>query len=168
MKKHTIHFHLFAAILVLATLASCSKMDAELPASPEASVTVPAEAMDSKKWNRPASWTASSVEGQSVYSVSFTDPALSTENLKKGLVLVFARNSGEIQSLPFSEAGQNWYYQASQNALEIVVESAVAPSKTEFAYFILSKEKIAELSVKGYSKNTLMSLTYESAQTLLN
>jgi hypothetical protein len=169
MNKHTIPFRFFVAVLALVSFASCSKMDAELPQAPQTTIAAPA-ATDAAKWNTKAAWSAAAHEGESRYSVSFSDSSLSSKNLKNGLVLVYARPKGSttVQSLPFSEGGQNWYYQTSTEKLEIVVESANAPSASEFAYFILNAEKIADLKTKGYTKSALMSLTYESAQTLLN
>jgi hypothetical protein len=169
MNKHTTTtLRLFVAALVIFAFASCSKMDAELPQAPQAAAVAPA----ADSWKTAAGWSTSQLEGQTLHSLALTDTALTVQNLKKGLVLVFARTAenAQVRSLPFSADGQSWYYQASVNSLQIQVESTqgAAPQKNQLRYFVIPQQKITELKAQGYTKAQLLQLTYEAAQTLLN
>jgi hypothetical protein len=166
MNKHQSSI-LGTALLFL--LASCSKMDVQKQEElPEATVEAP---VSTGAW-KALSLNSSKQEGFTVHTAQISDLGLSASVAEEGLVLVFRKNGNATITLPSEDAAGNfWYYQVSENSIQINCDAYGANQEVErnqnFNYFILSSEKIKSLEEKGTSKADLLQLTYEQAAALL-
>lgn len=157
--------------LLILTLAasvfatSCKKQDS-LTSENTATALAP-------EWKSAGKWTAATTDDATVYSSTITDKALTSPIVENGLVLVYMKTASGVQSLPYQETGTSgtyWYYQVSQNGIELNAETkgqvSVEDNKN-FNYFIVSAEKLKTLEAQGHTQMELMSLTYENAAALL-
>ncbi len=160
MNKHKLFI---AGLSVLLFAASCKKTDV----SPTKEKQNVATASD---WKSAADWTSSKEEKYIVNSSKFQDNSISSAIIENGLVLVYMKNASLIEALPSQQKDIYWYYQVSENTIEInadVYGTDELENKTNFKYFVLTEERLKSLEEKGHSRSELMGLTYEDAATLL-
>jgi hypothetical protein len=166
MNKHKLAITAFAVITLIAT--ACKKNDLKhQPAEPKA----PETAVATSQWRTVSSWSNSKQDAFTVYSGKIEDNNITSDVVSKGLVLVYKSNGANILTLPAEDKGSNnyWYYQVSKGSVVITsdVYGAGFDQASTFQYFILTKEKVAELEAQGYSKAKLMSLSHAEASQLI-
>ena len=158
-----------AAFAFTISVVSCKKMEdqylVEETKAPETAV----------EWKSVSAWSADDDETSKVFRTSITDNSLTDSVAASGVILAFRKSDNKIESLPFEEkVGDKsfyWYYQIAKGSIDIVVEGPASAEQPDLAngfnYLIISKEKLLDLETKGYSRDQLMTLTYETATTLL-
>jgi hypothetical protein len=152
-------FMLALCVALLAT--SCRKQDFmyEQPAAA------------ASEWKSISAWSAATEGSNTTYSAAINDKGITADVVANGLVLVFMKTANGVESLPFQQQGNTfWYYQVAENNIEMnagVTGNAKPEGQPSFAYFILTAEKLKSLEEKGHSAASLMSLTYENAAALL-
>ncbi len=165
MNKQT--FFILTSGLIL-SLSACKKTDIK---EDLAIVDKYVAAAAAPAWRSVGSWSTTQEDASVIYNGSVTDTSLTAAIVADGLVLVYKKSGSEVQSLPVEEAGKFWYYQVSENTLEINCEGAEsddAVKQQTFQYILLSAEQVADLESKGHSRSDLMTLSHENARALLN
>jgi hypothetical protein len=159
-------------ILLLA--ASCRKTDKlHQPASTSNEVAKAAASAPAASTWQAAQWNSNKQDKFTTYNTQIKDSSITTAVIKSGLVLVYINDGSAIASLPHQQKGSNdafWYHQLSKNTLQINVDvyaGQVNPAASQVRYFVISSERLAALQTEGKTKQSLMSLTYEDATTLL-
>jgi hypothetical protein len=175
MNKQT--FSIFATGLIL-FLSSCKKTDLQdvTPSEEVTSVTV----ADASAWKSVGSWVAGEDEKTrtagglltktKTVSGVISDSSITPGVFEDGLVLVYKKTNGSIKSLPLEENGVEWYYQVSENGIEINgdgVKSDDQITNHTFQYFVVSASRVAELEAAGQTRSELMKLSHENATALL-
>ena len=143
--------------------ASCRKQDLVQENTP---------AVAPASWTSVSNWSSSTEENQKAYSSSISDKGITADVVENGLVLVYMKSGNAIESMPFHQSANNtyWYYQVSENSLQLNADVPSAGKLGEgqsFSYFIVTAERLKALEDKGLSQDELMSLTYEKAAALL-
>jgi hypothetical protein len=156
------------------TIVSCRKesmqqeaVNTEVPAADVSTTTSSARL---SAWQQVNSWSAAKQSG-SVYTGRIDDVAITTEITNTGMVLLFSKNGATTQSLPFKQDDNTyWSYQVEEGS--VIVNADAGVSKTtmdnnrQFQYIVLSKEQLDALEAKGYSRSSLINISYQSASTL--
>ncbi|HEU4471689.1 MAG TPA: hypothetical protein VFR58_11430 [Flavisolibacter sp.] len=165
MKKN--HFILACTMLALFAV-SCKKNDVqeELPAATETSVTAP-------EWKSLSTWAPG---GGSVISATSSEAAVDAAVAADGMVLVYAKQGGSAQALPFEEKKNGkstyWYYEVSEGSVTVNADGydmePQAAKDLGFRFFVLSPGQVQALEEKGHTRSSLMDLSYEAAKALLN
>jgi hypothetical protein len=162
MFKHKI---LFLAIGATLAFSSCRKTDAAYETTQENAAH--ATETTSASWTPVGDWKSSQQEQFKVQFGTIQDPAITADVVNKGLVLVYAKEGANIQSLPYQSEQSNsfWYYQIAEGSLLVSADvygtsNAAAP---EIRYFIFTEQQLNELEKSGTSKAEIMSLSYEQA-----
>lgn len=162
------------AITALAgiTIFSCRKTDIVPVKKPATEVSV-----DNPKqsgWTSPAAWQSLQTKSSAVNYFAITDSNITASVAVKGLVLVYKKNDAGIQALPVEETGKegkiNWFYQVAENAIYITREGnkeLAAPANDKFLYILLTEEQIKALEAMGFSRDKLMSSSYEQIISLV-
>lgn len=166
MNKHKLTITTFAAITLL-TIA-CKKNDLKGQA-PEQQTP---ETSAATQWKSVTNWSNSKQDAFTVYHGKIEDDKITPEVISKGLVLVYKSNGGSVLTLPSEDSQNNyWYYQISKGAVTITSDvygaDQTLDENSTFQYFILSKDQLADLEAKGYTKSKLMSLSYADASQLI-
>jgi hypothetical protein len=112
----------------------------------------------------------SSTSGKTASTKGFTgvvnDLSISQDVLSNGLVLVFAKEGNQGQSLPFVQSGSiYWYYQVEEGQISVSAEGSTDQSK-EFQYIVLTSDQLNDLEARGYPKNTLVNISWNDAVDL--
>jgi len=170
MNKHQILVAVLGATLVF---ASCKKSDVQNDMSLSQRMNNIKYA--AAQWKTLNNWSSESEEKYTVYSNSVEDQNITSSVASKGLVLAYKKTSGSIATLPSDEKTANgsyfWYYQISNGNIVFSADAYGQAGKPgaeqNFAYFIVSPEKLKDLEAKGYSKAQVMKLSYENAAALL-
>lgn len=166
MNKHKLTITAFAFITLLAT--ACKKNDPkyQAPEQPTTKATAPSP------WKSVNNWSDSKQNGFTVYNGKIEDGSITPEVISKGLVLVYKSKGGSVLTLPSEDSENNyWYYQISKGAVTITSDvygaDQTLDQNSTFQYFILTKDRLAKLEAKGYSKSKLMSLSHADASQLI-
>lgn len=173
MKNFRLPILVSSAIILL--LASCKKEDfnkASIPQdqNPELNKTSNAKTNPQMSaWIQPSQWKEQSKNETLQLTASITEASLSSEVVRKGLVLVFAKTSSSLyHTLPFHLQGADWIYQVNENEITVLASGKSSIDKNiSFAYIIFSDEQLNQLEKKGYDKAKLMQLNYQEALHLM-
>lgn len=167
MNKHKLAISAFVAITLITT--ACKKNDLKhQPANQKTTETAA-----TSQWKSVSTWSNSKQDEFTVFSGKIEDNNITSEVVSKGLVLVYKSNGANVLTLPGEDKNANnyWYYQVSKGSVIITSDvygaAAEFDQSSTFQYFILTKEKVAELEAQGYSKAKLMSLSHADASQLL-
>jgi hypothetical protein len=162
------------SLLLLA--ASCKKDDFQESAS-----TATTQASDAG-WQTAANWETVNQQTFSVQYFTIDDENITDDVADNGLVLVFKKNAGAINALPFEEANTGtakaeestanyWYHQVTKGSLLVSCDvnnaSATPNTANSFKYIIITPEKLQSLETDGYTAEKLMNLSYADAKALL-
>ena len=167
MNKHKLTITAFAVITLL--VIACKKNDLKHQAPKQET----SETVTAPQWKSVSSWSNTKQEQFTVFSGKIEDNNITADVVSKGLILVYKSNGGSVLTLPAEDKVSNnyWYYQVSRGSVVITSDVYGAESTfdkaSNFQYFILTKDQVAELEAKGYSKAKLMSLSHSEASQLI-
>jgi hypothetical protein len=131
--------------------------------------------VDADGWISSKAWEVENQEDFSIFYINMPDPAITSEVVDNGLVLLFKKGNSSYVALPVEEDSKAdskyWYHQVTEGNIMISADSygaATSPDAASgFKYFVLTPQKLKELERKGQTVDQLMSLTYEQAATLI-
>jgi hypothetical protein len=155
------------------TIVSCRK---ESMQQEEVNTEVPAAAVSTTSsarlsaWQPVNSWSAAK-QSASVYTGRIDDAAITAEVVNTGMVLLFAKNGTTTQSLPFKQDDNTyWSYQVEEGSVIVNADAGISKAtidnNRQFQYIVLSKDQLDVLEAKGYSRSSLINISYQSASTL--
>jgi hypothetical protein len=160
--------------LGLLVFASCKKneitpagLETETPAPAAAPATSNTARLSS--WQSVSNWSADNSTGSAAGVIK--DAAITADIANEGIVLVFAKKGNIEQSLPYMQSGDVfWNYQVEEGTIIITADGAngkaAIDTDQQFQYVVLSKEQLDALDAKGQSRNNLINLSYQTANSL--
>jgi hypothetical protein len=164
------HKFLFLALGASLAFTACKKTDAAYEATQSHEAKAPEAAAASFK--PVADWKSSQQDKFRIQYGSVQDSAITADIVSNGLVLVYAKDGNNIQSLPFQSQQSDvfWYYQIAEGSVLVScdVYGSAQASAPDVRYFIFSKQKLSELEKNGRSKADLVNLSYDEAKALVN
>jgi hypothetical protein len=168
MNKQTLSI---LALSLTLFVSSCRKLDVQ---APEVAATAAAVPTAAAKWSSVTNWSASKQTDFTLHYGKIQDSTITASVASKGLVLVYQKTSGAVNSLPFEQTGAStkaWYYQVSEGTIMISCDAYGTDQKLandeSYAYFVLSQDKVKELTAQGFNTAELMNLSYEKASSLI-
>jgi hypothetical protein len=174
-----VKFSILGLSLILLA-ASCKKDDFQ--ESNETATETTATQTSDAGWQTAANWETVNQETFSVQYFTIADENITDEVADNGLVLVFKKNAGAINALPFEEANAGtakaeestanyWYHQVTKGSLLVSCDvnntSATPNTANSFKHIIITPEKLEALQSDGYTTEKLMNLSYADAKALL-
>lgn len=152
-------------------IASCKKEDVQQANASKTQAPASMATTATSEWRSLNNWTSSKGEKVTAYFSKVSDSAVTTDVARSGLVLAFFKNSEGVQSLPFLQKNNSyWYYQVAKGSISFSVEDysgTIKLNANQFTYFVFTPQKLQELGSAGYSKSKLMQMSYADIAGLL-
>ena len=163
-------------MFLLISVVGCKKNDFKDELVNENLLTTATQAKDAAGWASLNKWEFASQEDFSVFYTTIQDAQLTAEVADNGLVLVFKKDGTSVSALPVEEKTKSeshyWYHQITEGKILISVDTygtSIAPDAAKaFKYFIITPEKLAQLTTTGHSLDQLMNLNHQEAASLLS